>query len=68
MDKNGDDDKGLHYFPESSISKITKQKWANYECKVYQINGVIYIRTEHPQGKSEDAHIQCIVDIVKRYN
>ena len=34
----------------------------------YQINGVIYIRTEHPQGKSEDAHVQCIVDIVKRYN
>ena len=27
MDKNGDDDKGLHYFPESSIYKITKQKF-----------------------------------------
>ena len=34
MDKNGDDDKGLHYFPESSISKITKQKWANYTITV----------------------------------
>ena len=34
MDKTGDDDKGLHYFPESSISKITKQKWANYTITV----------------------------------
>ena len=53
---------------EVGTKSIYKQKWANYECKVYQINGVIYIRTEHPQGKSEDAHVQCIVDIVKRYN
>ena len=34
MDKSGDDDKGLHYFPESSISKIKKQKWANYTITV----------------------------------
>lgn len=53
---------------EVGTKSIYKQKWANYECKVYQINGVIYIRTEHPQGKSEDAHVQCIVDIVKRCN
>ena len=44
------------------------EKLQNLKSKVYQINGVIYIRTEHPQGKSEDAHVQCIVDIVKRYN
>ena len=53
---------------EVGTKSIYKQKWANYVCKVYQINGVIYIRTEHPQGKSEDAHAQCIVDIVKRCN
>ncbi len=34
MDKMGDDDKGLHYFPESSISRIKKQKWANYTVTV----------------------------------
>lgn len=54
---------------EVETKSIYDQEWANYyECKVYQINGVIYICTEHPQGKSEDAHVQCIVDIVKRYN
>ncbi|MBD5099691.1 MAG: hypothetical protein HDT29_00060 [Clostridiales bacterium] len=33
-DKNGDDDKGVHYFPESSISKIKKKNWANYTITV----------------------------------
>lgn len=34
LDRNGDDDKGLHYFPEHSISKIKKNKWANYTITV----------------------------------
>lgn len=38
MDKNKDDDKGVHYFPESTIAHIKKQKWANYTITVMHRN------------------------------
>lgn len=38
MDKNNDDDKGVHYFPESTIAHIKKQKWANYTITVMHRN------------------------------
>lgn len=51
---------------EDGTKSVYKEKWANYECKVYQINGVTYIRSEHPQGKNEDDHVNCIVSLLNK--
>ena len=45
---------------------IFKAAWSRYECKVYVINGTHYIVTEHPQGKKEAIHKECIIDILKK--
>lgn len=33
-DLKGDDDKGLHYFPEDRLSKLVKKKWSKYSITV----------------------------------
>ncbi len=52
---------------EQGTKSVCKEYWSGYECKVYQMNGVTYIRTEHPQGKNEDAHIQCLINLIKKF-
>lgn len=51
-----------HNEPTKSIKKFT---WGDYECKAYEIDNVFYLLTEHPQGKPETAHVQCIIDLLK---
>ena len=52
---------------EHETKSICKDSWDGYECKVYQINGTTFIRTEHPQGKKENIHIQCLINLIKKF-
>ena len=40
-------------------------EWDNYAAWLYQINGINYIVSEHPQGKPQEIHIDTIVEIIK---
>lgn len=52
---------------EQGTKSICKDTWNGYECKVYQINNTNFIRSEHPQGKKEYEHIQCLINLIKKY-
>jgi len=56
----------LRYLNHSQSTKsIKKHSWGDYECKVYEIDNVIYLLSEHPQGKPEVEHVQCVIDLLK---
>lgn len=42
-------------------------EWVGYKATPYLINGRIVILTEHPQGKDESAHVECLVNIIEKY-
>lgn len=51
-----------------SVEKVVWDKKYKYQCVVYNINGTIYILSEHPQGKKEKNHIQCIKELIEKYS
>lgn len=44
---------------------IKQLNWDRYQCNVYYINGTYFIVTEHPQGKKEAIHAECIINFIK---
>ena len=43
-------------------------EWENgYTIDIYLIKGVCFLRTEHPQGKPEQGHIEVIKSIIEKY-
>ncbi len=34
---------------------------------IYLVKGVCFLRTEHPQGKPEQGHIEVIKSIIEKY-
>ena len=44
---------------------IKQLNWDRYQCNVYYINGTFFIVTEHPQGKKEAIHAECIINFIK---
>ena len=46
---------------------IKKVLWNGYETKLYKINNINYITSQHPQGKPEEEHIETIVEIMKKH-
>lgn len=43
-----------------------KRNNKKYYAKVYQIDNRKYIVTEHPQCKNEEAHIKCLLELLKQ--
>ena len=43
---------------------ILSKSWKGYYCSVYKIDNIYYLISEHPQGKPERIHAQCIIDII----
>lgn len=57
----------LRYLNGNQNTKsIHKASWDNHECKVYKIGDVTYILSEHPQGKKEESHTKCLVDLINK--
>lgn len=46
------------------LNPVDEKSWCGYKCMVYLIDGVTYIQTEHPQGKNETSHVNCIEEII----
>ena len=44
---------------------IKQLNWDRYQCNVYYINDTYFIVTEHPQGKKEAIHAECIINFIK---
>ena len=47
---------------------IKKHEWGNesqYVVKTYEIGGVNFYLSEHPQGKNEDTHVAALVEAIK---
>ena len=42
-------------------------EWAGYKATPYVIGDKVVILTEHPQGKDEDAHVECIVRLINKF-
>lgn len=56
----------LRYLNHNESTKsIKKRSWGDFECKVFEIDGVFYLLSEHPQGKPEVEHVQCVIDLLK---
>ena len=55
----------LRYLNHKQNTKSILQKtWGQYTCKVYEIDDRVFILSEHPQGKTETDHTQCILDLL----
>lgn len=39
----------------------------NYYAKAINIKDIIYILSEHPQGKIEDEHVKAIIELIHKY-
>lgn len=53
---------------ESQI--LEKKIWdenKKYYAKAIKIKDIIYILSEHPQGKLEDQHVKTILELIKKY-
>ena len=51
-----------------STKSIKSYKWGSenqYMVKVYQIGGVHFYLSEHPQGKNEDTHVDVLVKAIR---
>ncbi len=59
----------LSYLDDKEVcSPIDKVEWENnYTIDIYLIKGVYFLRTEHPQGKPEQGHIEVIKSIIEKY-
>ena len=58
----------LSYINHGHTQSIDKCTWGAgncYETKLYEIDNRYFIRTEHPQGKKEDEHINCLLSMMK---
>ena len=59
----------LFYLNDKEVCfPIDKVEWENnYTIDIYLIKGVYFLRTEHPQGKPEQGHIEVIKSIIEKY-
>jgi len=56
----------LYYLNGNNQTKsIKKVSWCGNETKLYEIKGVYYITSVHPQGKPEAKHIETIIELMK---
>lgn len=46
---------------------VESVKWGNYAIDVYTIEDMFFFCTEHPQGKDEASHINCLIDLIDKY-
>ena len=54
---------------ESTTHSIEKVKWNNdrFEIKIYCINDIYFIASQHPQGKPEKEHVEVLSKIIQKY-
>lgn len=53
-----------------STKSIAQYHWGRedeYQVKVYDIGGIYFYLSEHPQGKDESSHIDALVDAIKAH-
>ncbi len=46
---------------------IATADWDRYKAYIYKIDDTIYICTEHPMGKNESEHINCLIALINKY-
>lgn len=49
------------------LEEISWDKDKNYKAKAIKIKDIIYILSEHPQGKLEESHINAILELIHKY-
>lgn len=52
---------------ETMPDKIETRTWDIYKADVYKIDETVYVCSEHPMGKNEREHIECLKSIVSDY-
>lgn len=53
-------------WPENQV--VAKEDWAGYSATVFQIGQHYVILTEHPQGKGDKEHIDCLTSLIKKFS
>lgn len=48
-------------------SAIDSANWGEYNVDVYAIGDMYFFCTEHPQGKAEQSHIDCLIELINKY-
>lgn len=48
-------------------SAIESANWGKYNVDVYAIGDMYFFCTEHPQGKAEQSHIDCLIELINKY-
>lgn len=60
---------GLNGNEEPVASQVVAMKdWADYTANVYKIGERYVILTEHPQGKGDQEHIDCLTNLIKKFS
>jgi hypothetical protein len=46
---------------------LQSKSWNGNTTKLYEIDGVYYVSSVHPQGKNESQHVQTILELISNY-
>ena len=58
----------LYYLNDNNHTESElKVNWSEYETKLYKIKDVVYIVSQHPQGKDENSHVEAITKLINEY-
>lgn len=52
---------------DTAPAVIEEKDWSRYRAVVYKIGDVVFIGTEHPQGKAEAEHVAALTELAKKY-
>jgi hypothetical protein len=68
MFTSGWEHKFLYHLNDNNHTKSElKEKWDDYETKLFRIKDVIFIVSKHPERKPEDEHVEAITKLIKEY-
>ena len=52
---------------DTAPAVLGEKNWSRYRAVVYKIGDVVFIGTEHPQGKTEAEHVAALTELAKKY-
>lgn len=52
---------------DTAPAVLGEKNWSRYRAVVYKIGDVVFIGTEHPQGKAEAEHAAALTELAKKY-
>lgn len=53
-----------HLKGSEEMKIVDEKRWGKYETTMIEINGIKFIKSQHPQGKNESNHLNAIIELI----